>query len=186
MTTVYLVRHAHADWQPDENRPLSTRGAADAAAVARLLSPFPIGAIYSSPSRRTLQTIGPLAEQLKLQPIVIEDLRERELAAPTAEAFFTAVEESWRHPDVAATGGESNIAGEGRGLAVLGRVLEDHQDELVAISTHGSLFALILHGLDARFGYDFWRSLTFPDVYELAFDRRTLLSVRRIWPQDGV
>lgn len=185
MTTLYLVRHAHADWSPDENRPLSPRGAADALTVAGHLADRPISAIYSSPSRRALQTIEPLARQLRLEPVIVADLRERELSAPTSVDFMRSVAASWRDPDVPATGGESNRAAQGRGIAVVSRVLEEHAGGSAVISTHGSLFALIVHGFDASFGYDFWRSLTFPDVYELTFDARTLASIRRIWLGGG-
>ncbi len=34
------------------------------------------------------------------------------------------------------------------------------------------------------FAYDFWHSLTFPDVYELTFNDSALAGVRRLW-SDG-
>jgi hypothetical protein len=40
--------------------------------------------------------------------------------------------------------------------------------------------ALILNGLDPSFGYEFWRELSFPDVYELEFEASVLIRVRRI------
>lgn len=43
---------------------------------------------------------------------------------------------------------------------------------------------LILHEFDSRFGYDFCRSLTFPDVYELSFREQTRVSVRRTWREE--
>ena len=61
LTTVDLVRHAHADWTPDDERPLSARGRADASALARRLAEPAIAAIYSSPARRAMETIEPLA-----------------------------------------------------------------------------------------------------------------------------
>lgn len=58
-TTLLLVRHAHADWQPDETRPLSEVGRRDAARVAGVLSPLAPTSIYSSPYRRARQTVEP-------------------------------------------------------------------------------------------------------------------------------
>ena len=58
---------------------------------------------------------------------------------------------------------------QGRGIAVVCSVQEAQ---------------LILHEFDSRFGYDFCRSLTFPDVYELTFRAQTLVSVRRTWHQE--
>ena len=49
------------------------------------------------------------------------------------------------------------------------------------VATHGNLLALILNGLDSAFGYDFWRQLSFPDVYRLEFEGTALTRVERIW-----
>jgi 2,3-bisphosphoglycerate-dependent phosphoglycerate mutase len=74
---------------------------------------------------------------------------------------------------------------QGRGIAVICRVLEAHPPRSIVFSTHGSLLALILHEFDPRFGYDFCRSLTFPDVYELTFREQTLVSVDHTWHEGG-
>jgi phosphohistidine phosphatase SixA len=57
MTRLCLVRHAHADWQPDEGRPLSARGRHDAVVLARLPAVSDTAALYSSPARRAVETI---------------------------------------------------------------------------------------------------------------------------------
>ena len=54
----------------------------------------------------------------------------------------------------------------------------------VALATHGNLLALALNGLDPSFGYEFWRRLSFPDVYGLTLDGRRLIGVERIWDSD--
>jgi 2,3-bisphosphoglycerate-dependent phosphoglycerate mutase len=181
MTTLYLVRHAHADWTPDEARPLSAEGRADAERLASPLADQPIVAIYSSPSRRAVQTVEPLAGRLGLEPILVSDLRERELLAPSAAAFESAVESTWRDPDRPYRGGEPNSAARIRGVAVVRRVLEQHADRHVVLSTHGSLLAIVLHAFDDSYGYEFWRSMTFPDAYALTFRQEALIGVRRVW-----
>jgi 8-oxo-dGTP diphosphatase len=75
--TIYLVRHAHAgtrgDWpEGDELRPLSKRGAQQAEHVADLLGDRPVKRLYSSRSKRCVQTLRPLADRLGL------DVRERD------------------------------------------------------------------------------------------------------------
>ena len=179
-TAVYLVRHAHAEWRTGEDRPLSVDGRAAALRLARLFERVTIDAIYSSPSARAIETVAPLAVWCQLNPIVINDLRERELPTTTASEFAAAVRASWERPEVAAVaGGESNRTAQGRAIAVVHRVLTDHAGRAAVISTHGNLLALILNGFDAAFAYDFWHSLTFPDVYELTFDNNALAGVRR-------
>lgn len=183
MTTLDLVRHAHADWQPSETRPLSARGRASALALVEQFSRFPIAAIYSSPARRALETVEPLAHRLHLQPVILADLRERALAAPTAEAFEAAIKATWQEPTRPFAEHESNAAAQGRGVAVVRHLVERHRDEHVMLATHGSLLALVLNAFDRTFGYDFWRTLTFPDVYELTFRDNTLAEIRRTWEQ---
>jgi phosphohistidine phosphatase SixA len=66
---VYLVRHAHAGkkahWPgPDLDRPLSAQGHKEARGLIDRLGARPLGRILSSPARRWLQTVQPLAERL--------------------------------------------------------------------------------------------------------------------------
>jgi 8-oxo-dGTP diphosphatase len=65
---VYLVRHAHAGkkahWPgPDLARPLSAQGHKEALGLIDQLGAYPLGRILSSPARRCLQTVQPLAER---------------------------------------------------------------------------------------------------------------------------
>jgi 2,3-bisphosphoglycerate-dependent phosphoglycerate mutase len=53
--------------------------------------------------------------------------------------------------------------------------------EHVVAATHGNLLALVLNGFDPAFGYEFWRALSFPDIYRLAFDANGLVAVDRFW-----
>ncbi len=69
---LHLVRHAKAgdrsDWDgPDEQRPLSGKGAGQADALAEALTASPIKRILSSRYRRCTQTVEPLARRLGLQ-----------------------------------------------------------------------------------------------------------------------
>ena len=182
-TTLYLVRHAHADWEPDEARPVSEAGRSAARTVTELLSAFPIIATYSSPARRSIETISGLVERVGLCPTVVPDLRQRELPAIPAGDFERVVLESWNAPTIAAAGGESNGMAQTRALAVVRQLVIRHAGQHLVIATHGSLLALILNGFDPTFGYEFWRQLSFPDVYELQLDGVTMVSVRRVWKQ---
>ena len=87
-TTLLLVRHAHADWQPDETRPLSEVGRRDAARVAGVLSPLAPTSIYSSPYRRARQTVGPLADRLGMPIVEMSELRERSLGSDHVAPSF--------------------------------------------------------------------------------------------------
>lgn len=167
MSVFYLVRHAHATWTPDEHRPLSARGRQDAVGVADILMQHPIGAIYSSPYRRAIQTIAPLAARLDLPVQLEHDLRERHLGQVSGLEFLEAIEATWQDPSFAHPGGESNQVAQLRGLMVLDRLQALATTKPVVLSTHGNLMTLILQHFDASVDLAFWRALTMPDIYVL-------------------
>ena len=181
MSTFYLVRHAHAEWTPDENRPLSGRGRADGEQVADVLGGIPIAAVYASPVRRARETVAPLAARLGLSIHILPDLRERELCNGAVDDFFEAVKATWNDPSFAHPGGEPNAAAQRRGVAVVHRLQKRHPDEHVVLATHGNLLALVLQHFDARVDFAFWRSLTMPDIYALRVSVDSKASVHRLW-----
>jgi hypothetical protein len=74
---LFLVRHAHAgdkrQWQaPDDLRPLSLAGQAEAAGLVVRLEDYPIRRILTSPALRCRQTLQPLARGcgLRVEPEV--------------------------------------------------------------------------------------------------------------------
>lgn len=76
--SILLVRHAHAGdrgrWeQEDRERPLSSLGHAQAAAIARQLNGHPVERVLSSPAVRCVETVEPLAADRALE--VEEDER---------------------------------------------------------------------------------------------------------------
>ena len=180
-TTIYLVRHAHADWQRDEARPLSEAGLEASHLLGMLLSAVPITAIYSSPARRAVETVTHLADRLGIRPERMHDLRERELPVVPSGEFDRIVSDAWHSPESAVVGAESNVKAQTRGLAAVQRILTRHVGQHVVVSTHGNLLALIINGLDSAVGYDFWRRLSFPDVYRLEFEGSAMTRFERIW-----
>ena len=181
MTVLYLVRHAHADYVPDEQRPLSAQGVVAAGRVAGLLGQLPVRAIYASPYRRAWQTVESLAGKLGLPLRFEPDLRERTLGRLPAELdFAAAVRQTWADPAFAHPAGETNAAAQRRGVAVVQRLLAQHPDQRLVLATHGNLLALVLQHFDPGVGYAFWQSLTMPDVYELRVEGDAA-SFRRLW-----
>ena len=180
-TTIYLLRHAHAEWRDDDGRPLSDAGIKATHLVADRLALQPIVAVYTSPSRRSVETVEPLASRLSLRPAVVADLRERELPTVPPAEFEVLVRQAWRSPDEPPRGGESNVRAQVRGLAVVRTVLTRHSGRQVVLATHGNLLALVLNALNPKYGYEFWRQLSFPDIYQVVFDGSELRSVERLW-----
>ena len=140
-TTIYLVRHAHADWRPDEARGLSESGRAAALSLGELLSTKPIAAIYSSPALRSIETVASLADRLGIRVAVVTDLQERQLPVVPAGDFERVVRETWRAFSSAAAGGESNAIAQARGLAAVRRLLARHAGQHLVVVTHGNVMA---------------------------------------------
>ena len=184
MNTFYLVRHAHVDWTPDENRSLSERGHQDAKRAAEILQKFPINVIYSSPYLRARQTIAPVSSRLEIDVQIEPDLRERRLSEGPVADFLKTVEVTWEDFTFAHPGGESNSAAQQRGVAVLIRLDQLHQADHIVISTHGSLLAMMLHHFEPSIDFNFWKSMTFPDIYKLEIKADDQSVFRRLWNED--
>jgi broad specificity phosphatase PhoE len=181
MTTFYLIRHAHAEFSSDEQRPLSRQGQTDAERAAELLGEYPICQIYSSPFQRAIQTIRPLAKKLGLVIHVEPELRERCLGyAPQDIDFTSIVQQTWQDPSFSFPGGESNLAAQRRGMRVFQQLYKRHAGEHLALSTHGNLLCLIIQSFENRINYDFWKALTMPDIYALSIAEEET-TITRIW-----
>jgi len=77
MSPIYLIRHCETTGQ-EPDAPLTPRGEEQARRLCTQLLELPITHLISSPYRRALDSIQPLATALKL-PITREDaLKERQ------------------------------------------------------------------------------------------------------------
>lgn len=90
MAPLYVVRHAHAGargaWDgPDAARPLSERGWRQAHALAEGLGDAGITRLVSSPHRRCVQTLEPLARACGLEVAIDARLVEGTGFAPALE-----------------------------------------------------------------------------------------------------
>src|SRR5215207_3796452 len=104
---VYLIRHAHSAYSPDEMRELSPSGHAAAKHVAELLEGRAVSRIVSSPYTRAIQTVQPLADRLGVAVEIEPDLRERLLCTEVLADFHGPLERVWRDFDFCYPGGES-------------------------------------------------------------------------------
>jgi 2,3-bisphosphoglycerate-dependent phosphoglycerate mutase len=180
VTRLYLVRHGHAEWTPDEMRPLSATGREQALGVADVLVPVAPTVIYASPWTRARQTVEPLAARLGLPIATVTDLRERQLSNRTVEDFIAASRATWDDFSFAHPGGESNAVAQQRGVAAIRAIAARHADRRIVIATHGTLLALILNAYDPAVDFAFWHAVSTPDIYRLDL-RHGPAAIRRIW-----
>lgn len=181
-TYVYLVRHAHSEYTPDElGRPLSETGREYAQKAAALLLAEGADIVVSSPFKRAVETVEGATAGAGAAIILDEGFAERKLAEGFVEDFQEAVRKVWSDESFAWPGGESNLEARHRGVQALKRIIERFPGKRIAIGTHGNLMALIISHYDARYGWDFWRGLKMPDIYCLTFRGEDCIGIHRIW-----
>ena len=182
MKRVYLVRHCRAAGQAPD-RPLTPEGEAQALQLADFLAPFEITRIVASPFRRAVGSVAPLAERLGLPVETDERLAERVLSTEPMDDWEETMRTSYVELDRALPGGETTRGALARGVAAIEALLAHPVERTVAVS-HGNLLSLVLghYGLHrgGPAGYEAWRVLTNPDVFELR-DEHGRRHVRRIW-----
>jgi 8-oxo-dGTP diphosphatase len=104
---VYLVRHAHAGsrsaWHDDDDlRPLSSKGSRQAEALLARIDDDPdVGCIVSSPSRRCVETVEPLAKVLGAEVDIRKEFSE---GADPDEAISLLMELAPKNPVVCSHG----------------------------------------------------------------------------------
>jgi 2,3-bisphosphoglycerate-dependent phosphoglycerate mutase len=173
VTTLYLVRHCRAAGQEPE-APLTEEGLAQAERLADFLAPLAPDRILSSPFRRAVQSVEPLAARLGL-PIGIDDrLRERVLTTAPG-SWLEQYRRSFDDVDAVLEGGESTRTAMARAAAAIAAALTHSADSTV-IACHGNLSTLILRHFDGRASFDEWLAMTNPDVFRIVAGRP-----ERIW-----
>jgi len=182
MQRIILVRHAHADWVPgNEARPLSAQGMADAEALVPVLVATAPDVIFSSPFARARQTVEPVAQALNLPIQEAAGLKERTLAEGAVEDFEAAMRASWEDFELVFPGGESSAASQETIFDTVMDLAAQHRDQTLMLAGHGNAFGLLMNRFDRSFGYEFWQSLTWPDVLELTLMSGGLARLERLW-----
>lgn len=161
---VVLVRHCETEHNRDgrvqgqSDPPLTARGEAQAAAVARSLAGQPVQAVYSSPLRRALQTAEPIAAAVGIEVQCEPALKEIDAGHMDG---LTGVEMRERFPEFMAAwhagpdgsvplpGGESLGAVQDRAWTFVESLRDQEGLELAVCVTHNFvLLALIARAIN--------------------------------------
>jgi len=166
MKRIYLVRHCKADGQePDAH--LTDEGKIQAAWLSEFLSDKDIGYIISSPFERAVSSIRPFSETVKKEIHIDNRLSERMLSQYHMPDWMERLKETYLDLDLKFEGGESSREAMERGIDLIEEVWNREEDNAVVV-THGNLMSLIIKHFDDRFGFEDWKGLTNPDLYELS------------------
>jgi 2,3-bisphosphoglycerate-dependent phosphoglycerate mutase len=179
MSSLILIRHCESSGQaPDA--PLTEAGTRAAVALAERLAALAPDAVYSSPYLRARTTVQPFAERAGLAIVEDERLHERVLSEKPLDDWLDQIRRSYEDIDhIAAAGGESLRQTQTRALAALADIMA-RGHRLPAVASHGNLISTILRVADPNFGFEDWRALRNPDLFELNFDGARLTGYRRI------
>lgn len=180
VTKVYFVRHAQPEhmWEDDRTRPLTADGRKDVQIVTQFMKDKGIDVFYSSPYKRSFDTIADAAAYYGKAIITDERLRERKKGINgNRHGMF---EKRWADHDYCEENGESINMVQRRNMEALTEILEKNKGKRVVVATHGTALSTILNFYHSDFGYkDFLRIIDWmPYIIELDFDGDRLLSVR--------
>ncbi|MYC33773.1 MAG: histidine phosphatase family protein [Chloroflexi bacterium] len=179
MNRIILIRHCEAEGQ-DPGDPLTRQGERQSEILRDFLGDLPIDLVVASEYRRAGQTAKPLAGALGLDVQVDARFNERALSETPIANWREVLRDSFNDPDLHGPGGESAREASERAWAGLNDLLRSGC-QLPAVVTHGNLLSLVLHSLDATFGYEGWERLSNPDLYLLQSTEPGRFNFRRIW-----
>lgn len=182
MTNIYLVRHAHTIYTPEElRRPLSAEGLKAVEGVTKALQGENIDIVISSPYLRAIQTVQGIANEIGSEIILDERFRERKVAEQPVEDHMTAMDKLWGDYSFSFEGGESNLDAQQRGVEAVKELLVRYPDKNVVVGTHGNTMVLIMNYFDKSYDYEFWKQLEMPDIYRLSFESEKIINIRRLF-----
>jgi len=177
MKTLYLVRHCQSTGQAPE-APLTETGLGQAERLADFLAALEPDRIVSSPFRRAVQSVEPLAARLGLAIEIDARLRERLLTTAPGD-WREQYRRSFDEVDAVLEGGESTRSAQARAAAAIEAILAAPARATVVVS-HGNLSTLILRHFDGRAGFAEWQAMSNPDVFRIEAGRS-----ERIWRQEA-
>ena len=174
MKTIFLIRHGKASLDgTDRERGLTNEGIEHAKQISDILLKVEpkIQKIFTSPLRRAILTIEPFSQATNLEIKIVEDLHEKITGNTEGRNLNEEKKKMWEDFDSKLPGGESSKDATDRALSGLKHVFDNlPENGSAAVQCHGTLIALILHHYDSSFGFDQWKSMTMPDIYQIDHD----------------
>ena len=184
MTKLIFIRHAESDIsiKNDMNRPLTNHGLVASNKIPHLFTGVGIDQFYSSPSKRAMDTIKPLAEKRGKDINICPNLRERNIGVWT-EDFFSYAKKQWQDFNYRNDLGESLKEVQVRCLVEIDRILRNYKDQTIVIGTHGTVLCTILNYFNEKFDYDYFLSMVdkMPFFIRLNFNSETYVSMEELY-----
>ena len=156
MTNVYFVRHAQPNYEnhDDLTRELTEKGLRDRKLVTDFLRDKEICAVFSSPYKRSVDTVKEFADEMGFPVMLVEDFRERKVDSGWIEDFTAFAKRQWADFSYKLSDGECLREVQERNIAALNRVLVEYEGKNVVVGSHGTALSTIVHSFDPSFGYE--------------------------------
>jgi len=157
VTTLYLIRHGETEgsevkrYKGSIDVPLSEKGIRQIKRASDFIKDK-LTAVYCSPLSRALKSAEIISEPHGLKPVVIHGIRERSFGIWEGMSFDEIKEkypeefEAWADNPLkySPIEGESTIEVRDRVIRALDMILNNHNDEHIAIIAHGGVNRIIL------------------------------------------
>ncbi|MGI1805508.1 histidine phosphatase family protein [Exiguobacterium sp. TDN 0502] len=174
VTVIYFVRHCESvKTGSDQERGLTDAGQLQAQELVAFFKAMPIDAIYSSPMRRAVDSVRPLANQRYMQ-VMTASFQERLFqpidARLTSERLEEVVRQSFLDVDYSEVGGESNRMALDRAVVTIEKLRDMHPNQQVVVATHGLVLSLVLEKYTGRAANDWLDAMSSPAIHRLTFD----------------
>lgn len=155
-TTLYFIRHAEPNYknQDDVLRELTEKGINSSKEIVNQFSSIVIDKFYSSPYRRSIDTIKPLADSKNKQITTIDELRERKLSDGWIDNFNEVARKQWEDFNYKLPNGESLKEVQERNIEALNSILATSRNETVVIGTHGTALSTIINYYQEDFKFE--------------------------------
>lgn len=163
MTTIYFIRHAEADSSIHNSflRPLTEKGIRDRTLVTNFLLDKNITCAFSSPYKRSIDTIADFTNRKGIEIEIVDDFREHETISDNyCDAdYFPFIQRYWEDKHYKVPGDESIKELQKRNIHALKQILKYHKNENIIIGTHGMALSAILNYYDETFDYQAFLSM---------------------------
>ncbi len=161
-TTIYFVRHAETDHTTSTDyttleeiyRPLTAKGRADSSRLSEFFYDCEVNHVYSSPFRRAVETVKPLADRIGKKIGLEKDFRERKVSDSWIEDYEGFVEHQWADYLFHEKTGECLQTVQDRNIAATNMLLIKHRGQRLVVGSHEHAMGTVLHYYLKDFGYE--------------------------------
>jgi 2,3-bisphosphoglycerate-dependent phosphoglycerate mutase len=172
MTKIYFIRHSLSDFSVKDElkRPLTEVGIERKKKIIALFDEINIDSIFSSPYKRTIQTIEPLSIYKKININIVENFRERKISNNWIENFDEYSKKQWNNFSYKLENGESLLEVQDRNIESLKKILVEYNGKTIIIGTHGTALSTIINYYDKTFLYKDFMKIVNLMPYIIRFD----------------